>query len=127
MSGEKLEFCLSALSVPVFSVGLFDNKQISVDCTLRIDESEIYVFSEPKASLVSTLIFYSGIHCSLRAAQEHRGPEFGHNSQPILRKDQKVEEYSEYVERIPKNKGFGINCTRMEPKITSICPSLQNT
>ena len=94
------------------------------------DENELWnngtFGSSSPVQLLHTLIFYLGLHCSLRAAQEHRYLEFGQNSQLTLRKDQEGEEYLEYVERISKNKRFGINSTRMEPKVTRICPNLEN-
>lgn len=70
--------------------------------------------------LLLTLIYYFGMHFSLRAAQEHRDLEYGENSQIQLKVDEDGIEYLEYVERVSKNKRFGIKQARMEPKNTRL-------
>ena len=80
--------------------------------------------SNPK-QLVKTLIYHLGLHLSLRAASEHRNLEYGTKSQLSL-KDKDGIQYIEYVERVSKNKRFGLSCTNMEPKITCIYPNTNN-
>lgn len=75
--------------------------------------------STPKQLLYS-LIFYFGIHFSLRAAQEHRDLQFGPGSQLILMTDKDGAEYIQYTKNISKNRRYGIKCTRMEPKSTRL-------
>ena len=75
--------------------------------------------ASPK-QLLLTLIYYFGMHFSLRAAKEHRDLEFGDNSQITLKVDRDGIEYLEYVERVSKNKRFGIKQARMEPKTTRL-------
>lgn len=69
--------------------------------------------------IINTLVYHFGIHFSLRAGQEQRDLEFGEDSQITLCKEGE-REYLQYVERISKNKRFGLKSTRMEPKCTRL-------
>lgn len=80
-------------------------------------ENGTFGWSTPK-QLQDTLIYYFGLHFSLRAAQEHRNLIYGANSQITLNKDDLGCEYLQYVERMSKNKTFGLKTARMEPKST---------
>ena len=70
--------------------------------------------------LLDTLIYYFGLHLSLRACQEHRNLEYGLNSQLSIKSTPEGEEFIEYVERCSKNKSFGLKKCHMEPKVTRI-------
>lgn len=76
--------------------------------------------------LIHTLIFHLGIHCSLRAAKEHHDLNLGENEQIKLKRDKDGQEFLEYTEHMSKNKRFGINCTRMDPKVTCVYSNTQN-
>ena len=70
--------------------------------------------------LVNTLIYYFGLHLSLRARQEESDLTYGENSQISAEKDSKGVERLKYVERTSKNKSYGISNSRKEPKVTYI-------
>jgi hypothetical protein len=72
--------------------------------------------------LLDTVIFYLGLHLCLRASSEHRDLVFGANSQLQLKVEKGVE-IVEYVERVSKNKRFGLKQSRAEPKVVRIFPS----
>ena len=74
--------------------------------------------SNPK-QLLQTLIYSLGLHLSLRACQEHYDLEFGEDGQLKLKKDSNGE-YLECMERVSKNKKFGLKCCRIEPKMTRV-------
>lgn len=87
------------------------------------DENALWIngtfgFSNPN-QIINTLVYHFGIHFSLRAGQEHRDLEFGEESQITLC-EENDREFLQYVERISKNKRFGLKCTRMEPKCTRL-------
>jgi hypothetical protein len=73
--------------------------------------------------LVDTLIFHLGLHLALRASQEHRNLLFGSDSQLQFHSSSSGEECLKYIERTSKNKAFGINHSRLEPKVTYIYQS----
>ena len=85
-------------------------------------ENNILGCTNPR-QLINTLLYFFGLHFSLRAAQEHRDIEYGENSQVKLLKSQNGEEYLQYTERISKNRKFGLKCTRLIPKTTYIYPA----
>jgi len=76
--------------------------------------------------LIHTLIYHLGVHLSLRAAKEHHDMEFGDESQLILCKDSDDKEYLKYVERMSKNKRYGLKCARMDPKETRVYQNTDN-
>ena len=80
--------------------------------------NHIFGYENPE-QLLNNLIYHFGIHFSLRACQEQRDLEFGINSQIVLHQND-GNPYIEYVERISKNKSFGLKATRMEPKCTKV-------
>lgn len=81
--------------------------------------------SNPK-QLLHTLIYHLGLHLSLRAGQEHRDLTFGENSQLKLKISEDGLDFIEYTERFSKNKRFGINDCRRDPKVTCIYPNKEN-
>ena len=76
--------------------------------------------SSSPVHLVNSLIYFFGIHFSLRAAQEQRDLEFGSQSQIVLKQDDNEFEYLEYTERVSKNRNYGLKSTRHEPKQTRL-------
>ena len=130
-------------SVSLFSDKEFSKSRKSLDAHMKIsakeglvrpkkkavaipeqEENELWLngsfgWSYPK-QLQDTLLYYFGLHFSLRAAQEHRDLQYGENSQLTLKCDSDGTEYIEYVERVSKNKRFGLKSARMEPKVTSL-------
>lgn len=77
--------------------------------------------SNPK-QLLNSLIYFFGLHFSLRASQEHRDLQWGNDSQIKLKNENGVD-YLEYTERMSKNKRFGLKCCRLEPKVTRLYPN----
>lgn len=77
--------------------------------------------STPK-QLQRTLIYSMGIQCGLRAASEHKALLFGKNSQLNLVKENDREVLI-YTETVSKNKHFGLNQSRMEPKVVKVLPN----
>lgn len=77
--------------------------------------------------LLDTLIFYLGLHLSLRACGEHRALCFGAESQLQLKKSRDGVEYLLYRENVSKNKNFGLKQCRMEPKEVNILPNTHNS
>ena len=73
------------------------------------------------SQLINTLIFLFGMHFSLRANKEHHDLEYGEGSQIQLKSENGIE-FLEYCERMSKNKRYGLQCTRMEPKVTRAYP-----
>ena len=72
--------------------------------------------------LQQTVIFVMGIQCGLRAATEHKQLLFGKNSQIRLETKQN-QDILIYTEMVSKNKHFGLNQSRMEPKVVKILPN----
>ena len=70
--------------------------------------------------LLNSLIYFFGIHFSLRACQEHKDLEYGQNSQLTLKINKDGKEYLEYIERMSKNRRYGLKSARMEPKSTCL-------
>ena len=80
--------------------------------------NDTFGYKNPE-QLWNNLIYHFGVHFSLRACQEQRNLEFGVNSQITLHENDE-DPYIEYVERISKNKNFGLKTSRMEPKSTNV-------
>ena len=99
---------------------------ITEEMEQKLWESGALGSSNPK-QLLNSLIYFFGLHFSLRAAQEHRDLIFGTDSQITLSKDPNGDEYLNYCERISKNKRFGLKCSRMEPKVTRLYISRDKT
>ena len=92
---------------------------ISIESEEKLWKTGVFGRGTPR-QVVDTLIYYFGIHFSLRARQEQRDLSYGENSQISVEKDSKGVERLKYVERVSKNKSYGINSSRKEPKITYI-------
>ena len=92
---------------------------ISIESEEQLWKKGVFGRGNPR-QLVNTLIYYSGLHFSLRARQEQRNLTYGENSQISVEKDSKGVERLKYVERTSKNKSYGINNCRKEPKVTYI-------
>jgi hypothetical protein len=91
---------------------------IPMSYELDLWEKGTFGWSNPK-QLLSTLVYHFGLHFALRACQEHRDLLFGDDSQISLDKDPYTgAQRLKYVERTSKNKKFGINQCRLEPKVT---------
>ena len=98
---------------------------IDLDQENELWEKGSFGMSDPE-QLIHTLIYHLGIHLSLRAAKEHHDLEFGAESQLTLCTDSDGNEYLRYVERMSKNKRFGLKCTRMDPKDTRVYSNTEN-
>ena len=81
-------------------------------------ENDAFEFDD-LTKLLHTLIYFLGLHLSLRACKEHRDLEYGELSQLRLIKDDTTE-YILYTERCSKNNMVGINRAHLEPKMTRI-------
>ena len=92
---------------------------ITVASEEELWENGSFGWSNPR-QLIYTLIYFLGIHFSLRAGEEHRNLDFGESSQIKLKRDEDGQEYLEYIERFSKNKKFGLKNCRMDPKCTRV-------
>ena len=100
-------------------------RPIDLDQETELWKNGSFGYSNP-SQLIHTLIFHLGIHLSLRAAKEHHDLEFGRDSQLTLCTDNNGFEYLRYVERMSKNKRYGLKCTRIEPKETRVYSNTEN-
>lgn len=91
---------------------------ISFELENQLWTNHTFGYENPE-QLLNNLIYHFGIHFSLRACQEQKDLEYGANSQIVLHQND-GEPYIEYVERISKNKSFGLKTARMEPKCTKV-------
>lgn len=92
---------------------------ISVDAEEKLWSNGVFGRGNPR-QVIDTLIYHFGMHFALRARQEHRDLTYGTKSQICIERDSNGQERLKYVERVSKNKSFGINNSRKEPKITYI-------
>lgn len=98
---------------------------ISLEDEERLWNSGAFGCSNPR-QLLDTLIYYLGIHLSLRASQEHRNLMYGPKSQLQLLLNENGVKFLEYAERNSKSMRCGLKDIRREPKTTRVYPNEEN-
>lgn len=84
------------------------------------------VFGEGNSQqLQNTLIFLIGLNFGLRANMEHKNLLFGANSQFQLIQENEIEKL-QYKEHCSKSRHFGLNQSKLEPKIVVAEPNVNN-
>lgn len=104
-------------------LGLVQQKKRASIITINDEEllwnNGSFGWANPR-QLINTLIYFIGLHFSLRAGEEHRNLVYGESSQIKLLCDNDGNEYLEYTEHFSKNKTFGLKNCRMDPKCTRV-------
>ena len=96
---------------------------ITIEMEEKLWEHNSLGCSNPR-QLLNSLIYFFGMHFSLRASGEHRALEYGDNSQIKLINSSEGE-YLQYVERRSKNHTFSLNSCS-EPKSTRLYRAVNN-